>query len=186
MMDTTQLENLTLEEFLAMPEGETGFELVDGRAIPKMSPKYFHSSLQKTLLRLLEDCCRGKGRILPEWAIVLQRNGRDWVPAPDLTYVSYDRLPKQWKRNEACPVPCTLAIEIVSPGQTFAEFEQKAVDYLNAGCDRVWVVEPEVARLTAFFPSGEHFVYEGDRPIEDELLPGLSLSVTRIWQEAEL
>jgi len=185
-MNTTQLENLTLEEFLAMPEGETAFELVDGRAIAKVSPKYFHSSLQAALLKLIKDCCKGKGRFLPEWAVVLQRNGQDWVPAPDLTYVSYDRLPKQWKRNEACPVPCTLAIEIVSPGQTFAEFEQKATDYLNAGCDRVWVVEPEIARLTAFLPSGERVVYEGARPIEDELLPGLSLSVARIWQEAEL
>lgn len=185
-MNTTQLHNLTLEEFLALPEEETAFELVDGRAIPKMSPKYFHSSLQKTLLRLIEDCCKGKGRILPEWAVVLQRNGFDWVPTPDLTYVSYDRLPKQWKRNEACPVPCTLAIEIVSPGQTFDEFEQKARDYLNAGCDRVWVVEPDAIKLTAFFSSGEQVVYEGDRLLEDELLPGFSLSIAQIWQEAEL
>ena len=101
-----------------------------------MSPKFFHSLLQKTLLRLIENCCKGKDRITPEWAVVLQRNGRDWVPTPDLTYVSYDRLPKQWKRNEACPVPCTLEIEIVSHGQTFDEFEEKARDYLNAGCDR--------------------------------------------------
>ena len=211
-MNTTQLHDLTLEQFLALPERETAFELVDGRAIAKVSPKYFHSSLQKTLLRLIEICCQGKGRILPEWAVILQRNGKDWVPTPDLTYVSYDRLPKQWKRNEACPVPCTLAIEIVSlgqgleyvqpstdyaeegdtfrgdikagrilspnlKGQTFAEFEEKARDYLNAGCDRVWVVEPEAAILTAFFPSGERVVYEGDRPIVDELLPGFSLSI---------
>lgn len=185
-MNVTQLQNLTLEEFWLLPEGETAFELVDGKAIPKVSPKYFHSSLQKTLLRLIEICCQGKGRILPEWAVVLQRNGKDWVPTPDLTYVSYDRLPKQWKRNEACPVPCTLAIEIVSPGQSFAEFEEKARDYLSAGCDRVWVFEPEIPRLTAFFPSGEQLVYEGDRPTEDELLPGFSLSVNQIWQEAEL
>jgi Uma2 family endonuclease len=185
-MNTTQLHDLTLEQFLALPEGETAFELVDGRAIAKVSPKYFHSSLQKTLLRLIEICCQGKGRILPEWAVMLQRDGKDWVPTPDLTYVSYDRLPKQWKRNEACPVPCTLAIEIVSPGQTFAEFEQKATDYLNAGCDRVWVVEPEAIKLTAFFPSGERVVYEGDLLIEDELLPGFSLSIVQIWTEAEL
>lgn len=37
---------LTLEQFWALPEGETAYELVDGQAIPKMSPKYFQSSLQ--------------------------------------------------------------------------------------------------------------------------------------------
>lgn len=185
-MNVTQLQNITLEEFWLLPEGETAFELVDGKAIPKVSPKYFHSSLQEALLVIIRACCKDVGRIKPEWAVILQRNGKDWVPTPDLTYVSYDRLPKQWKRNEACPVPCTLAIEIVSPGQSFAEFEEKARDYLNAGCDRVWVLEPETKRLSAFFPSGERLVYEGDRPIEDELLPGFSLNVNRIWQEAEL
>lgn len=38
-----------------------------------MSPKYFHFSLQKTLLGLIEGCCKGRGRILPEWVVVLLR-----------------------------------------------------------------------------------------------------------------
>ena len=35
----TTKTDLTLEEFWALPEGETAFELVDGKAIPKVSPK---------------------------------------------------------------------------------------------------------------------------------------------------
>lgn len=35
---------LTLEEFWALPEGETAYELVDGQATPKVSPKFFHST----------------------------------------------------------------------------------------------------------------------------------------------
>lgn len=41
----TTKTKVTLEEFWVLPEGETAYELVDGRAIPKISPKYFHSSL---------------------------------------------------------------------------------------------------------------------------------------------
>lgn len=37
---------LTLEEFLALPDGDIYYEFVDGQAIPKVSPKYFHSTLQ--------------------------------------------------------------------------------------------------------------------------------------------
>lgn len=39
---------LTLEEFLALPDGDIYYELVDGQAIPKVSPKYFHSTLHFT------------------------------------------------------------------------------------------------------------------------------------------
>jgi len=43
----------------------------------------------------------------------------DWVPVPDLTYVSYKRLPAIWEDDEPCPVVPELVIEIISPGQTF-------------------------------------------------------------------
>ena len=73
----------------------------------------------------------------------------------DLNYVSYRRLPKQWKRNEACPVPYTF----VSPEQTLAEFEQKATDYPNAGCDRAWVVEASSSKTNGVFPfESAHYI----------------------------
>ena len=61
--------------------------------------------------------------MLPEWAILLKRQDKDWVPVPDLTYISYARLPKSWRRNEACPAIPELVIEIISPAQTMQEFE---------------------------------------------------------------
>jgi Uma2 family endonuclease len=53
-------------------------------------------------------------------------------------------LPKNWRRNEACPAIPELVIEIISPDQTMQEFEEKAKDYLAAGVPRVWVIDPEV------------------------------------------
>ena len=88
----TNLTNLTVEQFWTLPEGETAYELIDGQAIPKVSPKYFHSSLQRALLRLFDAWCPGNGRIRPEWSVILKRNGSPWVPTPDLTYISYARL----------------------------------------------------------------------------------------------
>ena len=178
--------NLTLDEFWSLPEGETAYELVDGKAIPKVSPKYFHSSLQLALCTLVKAWCKGKGRVKPEWAVSLKRKDKDWVPAPDVTYVSYRVLPQNWKVNAACPVPCDLAIEIISPGQTMSEFEEKARDYLSAGVARVWVVDPEAISITAFFPDGTQLPYKGDTKIVDTLLPGLELSTQLIFEEAEL
>jgi len=38
---------ITLQEFLALPEGDVTYEFVDGQAVPKVSPKAFHSALHR-------------------------------------------------------------------------------------------------------------------------------------------
>ena len=177
---------LTLAEFLVLPDGDVYYELVDGLAVPKMSPKFFHSSLQFALCRVIRAWCKGRGRVLPEWAILLKRQGKDWAPLPDLTYISYERLPKSWRRNEACPAIPELVIEIISPDQVMKEFEKKAQDYLAAGVPRVWVIDPELILIKSFFPDGSSQVYTDNMAIVDELLPGLELTTRLIFEEAEL
>lgn len=177
---------LTLEEFLALPDGDIYYEFVDGQAIPKVSPKYFHSTLQAAFLILIRAWCKGKGRVGSEWAILLKRQGKDWAPIPDLTYISYERLPKSWRKNEACPALPELVIEIISPDQTMKEFEDKAKDYLTAGVSRVWVVDPEKISIRIFFADGSSQVYTNNTPIIDELFPGLELTTQQVFEEAEL
>ena len=186
MVNASPGTQLTLEEFLALPEGDINYEFVEGQAVPKVSPKFFHSTLQLTLGSLLRAWCKGKGRVGSEWAILLKRKGEDWAPVPDLTYISYERLPKSWNRNEACPALPELVIEIISPDQTLKEFEDKAKDYLEAGVSRVWVVDPEAISIRIFFSDGSSQVYTDATPIVDTLLPELELTTRQIFEEAEL
>ena len=46
------LQKLTLEQFLNLPETDESYELVDGEAIKKMSPKFFHSRLTRACHQL--------------------------------------------------------------------------------------------------------------------------------------
>jgi Uma2 family endonuclease len=177
---------LTLKEFLAMPESDITYELVEGEARPKMSPKRFHSAVQKALLRLIEEWCRETGEVYPEWAIALKRQGEDWVPVPDLTYVSYQRLPVEVMEDEACSVPPDLAIEIISQGQTFGQLVKKATDYLEAGVLRVWVVDPQARSITVFYPDAPPRTYTKDALITDSLVEGLRLTPQQIFGEARL
>lgn len=142
--------------------------------------------MQRALLRLFDTWCPGNGRIRPEWSVILKRNDSPWVPTPDLTYISYARLPRSWRRNEACPIPCDLAIEIISPDQTFKQLADKALDYIKAGVLRVWVIDPETFSITVFSPDGVSNQLSGDTKIVDALLPGLELTQKVIFEEAEL
>ena len=58
-----QSAQLTLKDFLAMPEGDVAHELVDGRVVPKLAPKRFHSKTQKAILRLLDDWAIDRGEV---------------------------------------------------------------------------------------------------------------------------
>ncbi len=177
---------LSLQEFLALPESDDRYELVEGKLQPKMSPKFKHSKLQLRLLMALNQWCDlyECGQALPEWGVVLQRRGEDWVPVPDLTYVSYKRLPAAWDEDELCPVVPELVVEIISPGQTFEDLAAKATDYLQAGVDRVWVVSTKAQSVTIFRRAELPQTLKAEESIRDPLLPELELPLSRLFARA--
>ncbi|MEA5594162.1 Uma2 family endonuclease [Rivularia sp. UHCC 0363] len=182
---------LTLEEFLALPEGDVTYEYVNGAAVPKykddqMSPKFFHGSTTGALFILFSTWTQEKGRIVIEWAIKLKIENKNWMPVPDLTYISYNRLPADWLKDEPCPVPPELVVEIISPGQTFGEMTEKAADYIKAGVSRVWVVDTKAKTITIFAPGCVPNTYRDNLIISDELLPGLEITPKEVFQRAGL
>ncbi|MBD2439964.1 Uma2 family endonuclease [Nostoc sp. FACHB-110] len=184
-------QRLTMEEFLALPEGDIKYEFVNGEAVPKykddeMSPKFFHGATTGALFIILSLWAEKKGRVVVEWAIKLNRNQQDWIPIPDLTYISYNRLAADWLQDEACPLAPELVIEIISPGQTFGDMAEKATDYLNAGVLRVWVVDTKARTITVFVPASLPMTYRHHQVIGDDLLPELEITPNTIFQRAGL
>ena len=173
----------SLQEFLDLPESGDRSELMDGEIVTKVSPKYKHSTLQLRLLLALNQWCEfsGSGRVRPEWAVVLKRQGQDWVPIPDLTYVSYERLASDWEEDLPNPVPPELVIEIISPGQTFGEMTQKAIDYLRAGVSHVWVVDNQAPSITVFSANEFPQTFWIDDIISDVLLPELAITLSELF-----
>lgn len=179
---------LTLQEFINLSpgEGDITYELVDGQAIPKMSPKKFHSKLTRVLLNLIEQCCEGQGEVCPELAVALTRRGLDWMPIPDILYISNGRLPLDWDQEGACSVPPDLVIEIISPGQTFGQMTAKAKDYLDAKVLRVWVVDSQARSITVFYPDAAPQTYMGEELLKDSLFEGLEFTVEQVFQRAKI
>lgn len=172
---------MSLEEFLKQPEDRC--ELVDGTLKPKVSPKYKHAKTQLYLLTVLNEWCQQqqRGRVLPEWGIILKRQGNDWVPIPDLTYVSYQRLSADWDEDTACPVIPELVVEIISPSQTFGELTEKAENYLKNGIDRVWIVDPQAETVTVFRKDQNFETLRDEQLITDSLLPKLEIAISDLF-----
>lgn len=183
--------SLTLAEFLQLPAGDITYEYQDGQAIAKMSPKRIHSRLQPIIWLMLEEWgtsphSANPGSAYTEWAVCLKCNGVDWCPVPDITYISDAKLADLTLGNEACPVPPELVVEILSPGQSFETMTLKALDYLAAGVQRIWIVSDRDRSLTIFAPDTPPLTYRGDQPIEDDCFPGLSFTMATVFAKAKI
>ncbi len=175
----TTTKKLTKAEFWALADAsDLTYELIDGLAVPKMSPKYFHARSARRILNILQEWGKDRGRAEMEWAFDLNDN---YTPVPDLIYVSFGRLSESWNENAACPVAPELAIEIISPGQTFGQMIQKASNYLTGNVLRVWVVDPAAKSVTVFYPDRAPMTYMGGGVITDDLFPELSVEIDRLF-----
>ena len=178
MVDTL-IKKLTKAEFWAIADAaDITYELIDGVAVAKMSPKYFHARATGKLYVILTDWAVNYGRVEIEWAIDLTET---YSPVPDLSYVSFDRLPLSWEENAACPVAPELAIEIISPGQTFGQMIQKASIYLSNNVLRVWIIDPSAKSLTVFYTDAAPVTYTGEQLISDPIFPELSIVTNQLF-----
>ncbi len=178
MVDTL-IKKLTKAEFWAIADAaDVTYELIDGVTVAKMSPKYFHARATGKLYVILTDWAVNYGRVEIEWAIDLTEA---YTPVPDLSYVSFDRLPITWDENAACPVAPELAIEIISPGQTFGQMIQKASIYLSNNVLRVWIIDPSARTLTVLYADAAPVTYTGEQLISDPIFPELSIVTSQLF-----
>jgi len=125
-----------------------------------------------------------KGEIGIEWAIALKRKGKDWCPVPDLLYISNERLKQVSFENIACTIAPELVIEIISPEQSFSNLSEKAVDYLNAVFDHIWIIDSKVRKITIFYPDYPPQTKSNNDGLTDDLLPNLTLTPLQILDQA--
>ena len=98
-----------------------------------------------------------------------------------LTFPS-SRLQRICLKRGSVPAPFTaapdLAIEVVSPTDKAGELAVKTADYLAAGTQQVWIVEPNTRTVAVYRPGGAARVYGADDTLDGgDLLPDLALPV---------
>ena len=79
-----------------------------------------------------------------------------------------------------------LVVEILSIGQSFEDMTRKALDYLTAGVQRIWIISDRNRSLTIFAPDTPPITYQGNRPIQDDLFPGLTFTMAEIFVRAKI
>lgn len=105
----------------------------------------------------------------------------DTVRAPDMGLVLSEREPREPIKGYFQGAP-DLAVEVLSPDDRAGEVLAKVRDWLQAGCRRVWVVDPRTRTVSVHrSPSQIVVLSETDALTDDDLLPGFRLPVAEIF-----
>ena len=132
---------ITAQQLLAMPDDGWRYELVEGE-LRRMSPAgRDHGRIAMNLGARLAVFVRDHslGVVFAAETGFLLRRDPDTVRAPDVAFVSAER----WSPGEGFfPGSPDLAVEVVSPSDSFVEVEEKVSEWLAAGTRAVVVVNP--------------------------------------------
>lgn len=179
-MATAGQEELSLQEFLSLPEEKPVLEYVEGKVVQKPMPKARHSWLQGMLSRHFNEALNPEFFAFPELRCTF--DGRSLVP--DVVVLSRLQIPRTESGELADDVLVAphASVEILSPKQGVGELVEKAAFCVNHGVKWACVIDPERNRVVVFhhddFPRQ---LGAGDALEDPELLPGFRLPVAELF-----
>jgi Uma2 family endonuclease len=183
---STHTELKTAEDLLGMPDDGMRRELVAGE-LREMAPSgHEHGRVTMRLsspLALHVDE-HGLGAVYAAETGFLLARDPDTVRAPDIAFVRSDRLATAPSGRGYFPGAPDLAVEVISPGDTYSEVEAKVEEWLNAGTQMVVVVNPRNRTLKVHRSRTEIAVLtDADTFDGGDVVPGLRLAVSRVFPE---
>jgi len=173
---------VTAEQFAQTHVPNKRTELVHGRLLVREPPGGRHGNVTANLaFRLAQhtDLMGAGALFVGHTGFTLTRNP-DTVRAPDIAFVSKDRLPPAIPSGYLELAP-DLVVEVLSqhdrPGETLA----KVGDWLEAGTRLVWVIDPERRLARIYRHDGTESAVSEHEPLEGEdVLPGFRCPVTTV------
>jgi Uma2 family endonuclease len=182
MSTVTQL--ITAEQLYQMPADGFRYELVRGE-LKKMTPSGFTHG--KVVVKLTAPLAfhveaNALGVVLGAETGFKIAGNPDTVRAPDIAFIKQDRLRELGSTEKFWPVAPELAVEVLSPGDTVYEIEEKVAAWLAAGSAMVWVLNPRLRTIHVHRPnSPTRTLNENDSLEGHEVIPGFRIKVAEIF-----
>ena len=180
------LKNLfTAEDLERLPSIGKRLELVKGKVYEMAPAGGRHGGVAMTTGIIVGGHVRsnGLGRVFAAETGFIIRRDPDTVRAPDVAFVSIDRLSADKIPDGYIDLIPDLVVEVVSPNDRRREVREKVEGWLNAGVRLVWVLYPatrtaivyrsldDVTNLTA-----DDFLDGGD------VVPGFACRVGELFE----
>jgi Uma2 family endonuclease len=173
---------LSAEDLLRLQPPDKRTELVRGRMIVREPAGFRHGDVAMAIAaRMHAYVAQGNlGRVLAAETGFKLFSNPDTVRAPDVAFVSHDRIPDPLPRGFASFAP-DLAVEVLSPGDRPGEVLEKIGDWLSAGARLVWEIDPERRLARAYRADGTiSIITDADALDGEDVLPGFGCGLREI------
>lgn len=173
-------------EFMALPDGER-YELVNGELVDMGNSGMEHGFIASVLnVRIggyvLE---RGLGVVCDSSTAFTLKSGNK--RSPDLSFVAKERLQglKRLPKGYFQGAP-DLAVEVISPSNTYEEIHTKLMEYFDNGCRLTWVIVPDEQYVLVYHqPQPERLLKLADSLDGEEVIPGFALPLAELFSELD-
>jgi Uma2 family endonuclease len=147
-MVQTPIKQITLEEFLALPDTKPASEYIDGQIIQKPMPQGHHSIIQLKMGVKLDAALASQGIAESFTELRCVFGGRALVP--DLSVFESSRVPTdtEGKIENVFLIAPDWTIEILSPGQSATKVLKNVNHCLDYGTQMGWLIDPESESIT--------------------------------------
>jgi Uma2 family endonuclease len=167
-----------------MPDDGFRYELVKGE-LRKMSPSGSeHGATIVNITVLLAQYVRSQklGVCFGAETGFKIASDPDTVRAPDVAFISRERIPESGITKKFWPGAPDLAVEVLSPGDSRREVDEKVADWLEAGTCAVWVINPKRRGVTVYRSMTDVTrLSEGDELDGGDVVPGFRCRVSEIF-----
>ena len=181
---TETLQRSTADELFEMPHDGFRYELVKGE-LRRMSPSgWEHGVIVVNITMLLGGYVKTNdlGTCSGAETGFKIASDPDTVRAPDLAFVSRERRPEGDARKKFFVGAPDLAVEVVSPGDTRREVDEKVEDWLESGARAVWIINPRRRSVSVHRSMSDVTrLSEGEELDGGGVVPGFRCMVSEIF-----
>jgi Uma2 family endonuclease len=182
---TTQ-KLMTAEEAAQLSTVFRRFELVKGVYIEMAPASALHGVIAVNISTILYNYVREKrlGIVTAaETGFILSRDP-DTVRGADAAFIAKDHIPPDGvPATGFWPFAPDLAVEVVSPSDSFDSVQEKVEEYLAAGTRMVWVVHPKTRSVAVYRSLRDVKILRGDDSLSGEdVLAGFECRVREVFE----
>ena len=185
MIVKAESDQETIDDEPIVPDG---YEIVDGELVemPPMSEEANWIGGQLFAAINAFVVANKLGRVYPQDTVFRAFPGkRITIRKPDVAFIRKDRLAERPSKKDLA-IPPDLVAEILSPTDSAVEVNAKIEQYLAAGVQLVWVIDPD-SRVALVFRSNGTIskVRENEELDGENVLPGFKCKLSSVLPSGE-
>jgi Uma2 family endonuclease len=181
----TTTRRYTVDDLDQFPDDGKLRELVNGEIVEWDAPSWEHAALEAELTSIIRNFVRERrlGTVGCGEAMVRILGSAHDARGSDIEFCRRGRSTWAEARLPAALTPPDLVVEIISPSDRADQVMEKVHDWLRAGVQLLWYINPETGTTT---------VYQGDRITHvtadavldgGDVLPGFQIRLGQLLQE---